>query len=45
MEIYKLWMRPREHYLCPIMKGVPFSDLETALMMADIAHAKIANDK
>ena len=37
-------MEPRERYLYPIMKGVPFSDLETALMMATIDYAKAANE-
>ncbi len=37
-------MQPRERYLYPIMRGVPFSDLETALMMAGIDYAKAANE-
>lgn len=35
---------PREKYLYPIMDGVPFKDLETALMMAIIAFKEATND-
>ena len=37
-------MEPRERFLHPIMRGVPFCDLETALMMANIDYAKAANE-
>ena len=34
---------PREQYLYPIMRGVPFRDLDVALDLAIIEHRK-AND-
>lgn len=37
-------LSPREEYLYPIMDGVPFKDLETALMMAIIAFKEAIND-
>lgn len=37
-------LSPREQYLYPIMDGVPFKDLETALMMAIIAFKDATND-
>lgn len=35
---------PRDKYLYPIMDGVPFKDLETAIMMAEISYKRIKND-
>lgn len=37
-------MKPREKYLYPIMNGVPFQDLEVALMMAQAAFSHATND-
>lgn len=37
-------LEPREEYLYSIMDGVPFKDLETALMMAIIAFKEATND-
>lgn len=38
-------MKPKERYLHPIMDGVPFKDLETAILMAHIEHeGKATND-
>lgn len=37
-------MNPKEHYLYRIMDGVPFKDLETALMMAKDEYGIGIND-
>lgn len=37
-------MQPREKYLYPLMDGVPFRDLETAIMMVKIDYDIAAND-
>jgi hypothetical protein len=34
-------MKPKSKYLYPIMDGVPFKDLETAILMAHIEHENI----
>lgn len=31
-------MKPKDKYLYPMMDGVPFKDLETAILLAHIAH-------
>lgn len=33
-------MKPKEHFLYRMMDTVPFKDLETAILMAQIEHAK-----
>lgn len=41
-------MKPKDRYLHPLMDGVPFKDLETAILMAHIEHEGNAtndNDK
>lgn len=35
---------PREKYLYQLMTGVPFKDLETALMMTVVEYAQAVND-
>lgn len=37
-------MNPKEQYLYRIMNGVPFKDLETAIMMAHIDYGMATND-
>ncbi len=37
-------MKPREKYLYPIMDGVPFKDLETSILMANIDYGIATND-
>lgn len=37
-------MKPREKYLYRIMDGVPFKDLETAILMANIDYGIATND-
>ena len=37
-------MKPKEKYLYPIMDGVPFKDLETAILMANIDFGIATND-
>ncbi len=37
-------MKPKEKYLYRIMDGVPFKDLETAIMMAKIDYGMAIND-
>lgn len=37
-------LEPREKYLYCIMDGVPFKDLEIALIMAKIEYNKAVND-
>lgn len=37
-------MKPKEKYLYPIMDGVPFKDLETAILMANIDYGIATND-
>lgn len=37
-------MKPKEKFLYRIMEGVPFQDLETALMMAKIDFGEAEND-
>lgn len=37
-------MQPREKYLYPLMDGVPFRDLETAILMVKIDYDIVAND-
>ena len=37
-------MKPKEKYLYPMMDGVPFKDLETAILMAHIEHDDVTND-
>ena len=37
-------MKPKEKYLYPMMDGVPFKDLETAILMAHIEHDDATND-
>lgn len=36
-------MKPKGKYLYPLMDGVPFKDLETAILMAHIEHKSLAN--
>ncbi len=37
-------MKPKEKYLYTIMDGVPFKDLETAILMANIECGVAIND-
>lgn len=37
-------MKPKEKYLYRIMDGVPFKDLETAILMANIDFDESIND-
>lgn len=37
-------MKPKEAYLYRIMDGVPFKDLETAILMANIDYGAATND-
>jgi hypothetical protein len=37
-------MKPKEKFLYRIMDGVPFKDLETAIMMAKIDYGTAIND-
>lgn len=37
-------MKPKEKYLYSIMDGVPFKDLETAILMANIDYGVATND-
>ena len=38
-------MKPKEQFICRMMDGVPFKDLETAIMMAKINYdQKYIND-
>lgn len=37
-------MKPKENYLYRIMDGVPFKDLETAILMANIDYGIVTND-
>ena len=37
-------MKPREKYLYPLMDGVPFKDLETAIAMANMNYENVTND-
>lgn len=37
-------MKPKEKYLYRIMDGVPFKDLETAILMAKIDHKEKIED-
>ena len=37
-------MKPKERYLYPLMDGVPFKDLETAILMKNIDYKAAGND-
>lgn len=37
-------MKPKEKFLYPIMDGVPFKDLETAILMAKIDYTRKIDD-
>ncbi len=37
-------MTPKEKYLFPLMDGVPFQDLEIAILLCEMAHEKASND-
>ncbi len=37
-------MKPKERYLYPLMDGVPFKDLETAILMKNIDYGIAKND-
>lgn len=37
-------MQPRDKFLYPLMDGVPFRDLETAMLMVQIDYDVSAND-
>lgn len=37
-------MKPKEKYLYKVMDGVPFKDLETAILMAKIDYGEGKND-
>ncbi|MFA5592687.1 MAG: hypothetical protein WC989_05185 [Micavibrio sp.] len=37
-------MKPKERYLYPLMDGVPFKDLETAILMKNIDYGIAEND-
>lgn len=37
-------MKPKRKYLYPLMDGVAFKDLETAILMTNIDYNKVTND-
>lgn len=37
-------LKPKERYIFKVMDGVPFKDLETALLMAKIDYREANND-
>ncbi len=37
-------MMPKEKYLFPLMDGVPFKDLEVAIILCEMAYDEATND-